>query len=52
MRFVVGFGAMALIGFIHINFWRYMTIPFSWINNSLSGCNALEKVVEHKDGLT
>ena len=28
VRFVVGFGAMALIGFIHINFWRYMTIPF------------------------
>ena len=28
LRFVVGFGAMALIGFIHINFWRYMTIPF------------------------
>ncbi len=27
MRLIVGFGAMAIIGFIHIEFWRALTIP-------------------------
>ena len=27
IRFIVGFGAMIIIGFIHIDFWRYLTIP-------------------------
>ena len=27
MRFIVGFGAMIIIGFIHIDFWRSLTIP-------------------------
>ena len=27
IRFIVGFGAMIIIGFIHIDFWRSLTIP-------------------------
>tara|TARA_B100000963_G_C22536082_1_gene629880 strand:- start:30 stop:1169 length:1140 start_codon:yes stop_codon:yes gene_type:complete len=27
MRFVVGFGMMAIVAFIHIDFWRSLTIP-------------------------
>ena len=27
MRLIVGFGAMIIIGFIHIDFWRSLTIP-------------------------
>ena len=27
MRFVVGFGIMAIVSFIHIDFWRSLTIP-------------------------
>ncbi len=34
MRFIVGFGAMIIIGFIHIDFWRSLTIP-SYIGSIL-----------------
>ena len=27
IRFIIGFGAMIIIGFIHIDFWRSLTIP-------------------------
>ena len=27
MRFIVGFGVMAIVSFIHIDFWRSLTIP-------------------------